>query len=96
MLRIRTLIHNDVQSVVEATMEAIAAAMEQKDAVMSVGFGTFATGKRKAVTVNHTRTGKPIRVQAKTLPVFRTGSALRKRVAAKRPRGRLKKEVGFG
>jgi DNA-binding protein HU-beta len=85
------LSHSAVQSVIDATMETIGTAMESKDVLMLVRFGTFTVAKRKARTINHPATGKRIRVEAKTVPVFRPGTALKKRVAAKRGRGRPRK-----
>ena len=42
-----------VHPVVTATMENIASALEGKNPVMLIGFGTFAVAKRKARKVNH-------------------------------------------
>ena len=77
-----------VHPVVTATMENIASALERKNPVMLIGFGTFAVAKRKARRVNHPQTGKPMRIDAKHVPVFRPGSELKRRVAGKRKRGR--------
>jgi len=80
-----------VHSVVDACTEAIASALEKRKRIMLVGFGTFGLAKRRARTVNHPQTGKQIRVAARLVPVFRAGTELKKRVAAKRGRGRPRK-----
>ena len=81
-----------VQSVVDSCTEAIASALEKKKRIMLIGFGTFSTGKRKARTVNHPQTWKPLRIEAETVPIFRSGTALKKRVVAKRGCGRPRKK----
>jgi len=83
---------NAVRAVVDASTESIASALESRKPVMLIGFGTFAVAKRKARTVNHPRTGVPVRIDARAVPVFRPHSRLRGRIAAKRGRGRPRKK----
>ena len=51
--------------------------MKKKDGVKLVGFGTFATTKRSARTGRNPQTGETIKIPARTVPVFRPGSALK-------------------
>jgi len=87
------LSRRSVRSVVDATMETIAASLEKRRKLMLIGFGTFRVAKRGARQVNHPQTGDTIRIDATHVAVFRPGTALKKRVAAKRPRGRPKKKL---
>ncbi len=45
-----------------------------------VGFGTFATSKRKARIGRNPQTGKPIKIAAKRVPRFIPGKALKQAV----------------
>lgn len=49
----------------------------KKDGIKLVGFGTFATAKRKARTGRNPQTGKSIKIPARTVPVFRAGAVLK-------------------
>ena len=80
-----------VKSVIDAAMETIASVMERKKRVMLIGFGTFGVAKRRARIVNHPQTKEPLKIEAKTVPVFRPGTRLKKRIAARRGRGRPRK-----
>lgn len=54
--------------------------IKKKDGVKLVGFGTFTTAKRKARTGRNPQTGKTIKIAARTVPVFRPGSALKESI----------------
>jgi len=62
---------------VECMIETITKALKKKEEVTLVGFGTFATSKRKARTGRNPQTGEQIKIKAKTIPVFRAGKALK-------------------
>ena len=49
--------------------------MKKKDGVKLVGFGTFGSAKRKARIGRNPQTGDKIKIPAKTIPVFRPGTA---------------------
>jgi DNA-binding protein HU-beta len=64
--------------------EAIMEALSQGLNVQLIGFGTFEVQLRKARKGRNPQTGEAIDIPAKTVPVFRPGSKL-KRAAAKAP-----------
>ena len=61
----------------DATMEAIAEALEKGDRVPLVGFGTFGTSKRDARTARNPRTGETIKIPARKAVTFKVGSKLK-------------------
>lgn len=64
----------------DATVEAIAEALEKGDRVPLVGFGTFGTSKRGARTARNPRTGETIKIPARKAVTFKAGTALKNRV----------------
>ncbi|MBM3216050.1 HU family DNA-binding protein [Candidatus Poribacteria bacterium] len=70
--------------VVDCLLEAVGAALAKGDKVSLIGFGTFEVRKRAAREGRNPQTNKPIKIKAKTVPVFRPGKALRDRVDAKK------------
>jgi DNA-binding protein HU-beta len=58
--------------------------IKKKDGVKLVGFGTFTTSKRKARTARNPQTGQPMKIAAKTVPVFRPGAQLKERLKGSR------------
>ena len=67
----------------DATVEAVKAALKAGDSVSLVGFGTFAVGERAARTGRNPRTGDAVEVEEKFVPVFKTGKELRLRLNGK-------------
>jgi DNA-binding protein HU-beta len=63
--------------VVDALFEAITKALKKKQEVRLVGFGTFATSKRKAGKGRNPRTGEEIKIAATTTVRFKAGKALK-------------------
>ena len=63
--------------VVDAVFNAIEGALEKKDEVRLVGFGTFATAERKASTGRNPRTGEAMTIAASTTVRFKAGKALK-------------------
>ncbi len=61
----------------DATVEAVKAALKAGDSVSLVGFGTFAVGERAARTGRNPRTGKTLNIKAAKVPKFRPGKALK-------------------
>ena len=57
--------------------------MKKKDGVKLVGFGTFGSAKRKSRVGRNPQTGDKIKIPAKTIPVFRPGSALKEMISKK-------------
>jgi nucleoid DNA-binding protein len=62
---------------VDCMIDAITKTLKKKEEVTLVGFGTFATKKRKARNGRNPQTGAVIKIKAKTIPVFRAGKGLR-------------------
>ena len=67
----------DASKAVDAVFDAITASLKKGDEVRLVGFGTFATTKRKASTGRNPRTGETMTIKASTQPKFKAGKALK-------------------
>ena len=61
----------------DATIDAITAALKSEDSVSLVGFGTFNVKKREARTGRNPQTGAPIEIKAAMVPSFKAGKALK-------------------
>ncbi len=66
--------------VLDATLTAITKSLKKGDPVTLIGFGTFKVSKRKARIGRNPQTGKPLKIKAKKVPVFKAGAALKKAV----------------
>lgn len=73
-----------VDAVLGYAMYVIAETVTKGEVVQLRGFGTFRSAKRAARSVRHPKTGKPLRVPATTVPVFKPGMALMISVAARK------------
>jgi DNA-binding protein HU-beta len=67
---------------VDAVFTAIQHALQQKQEVRLLGFGTFATAMRKATTGRNPRTGESIDIPASTSVRFKPGKGLKDAVGA--------------
>ena len=63
-----------------AFISTVSKNMKKKDGVKLVGFGTFSSAKRKSRVGRNPQTGDKIKIPAKTIPVFKPGSALKEMV----------------
>jgi len=63
--------------VVDAVFAAIGKALKDEQEVRLVGFGTFATAKRKAATGRNPRTGEEIEIPASVAIKFKPGKGLK-------------------
>ena len=72
----------DVEVIVGTILDEIGGAMARGDRVELRGFGAFSTKERPARTGRNPRTGEAVAVEAKRVPVFRTGKDLRERLNA--------------
>ncbi len=72
----------DAAKAVEAVFETISSALQSKDDVRLVGFGTFCVAERKATEGRNPRTGEKIQIAAKSVPKFKPGKDLKETVAA--------------
>ena len=62
---------------VHAVLDAISSALAAGDKVSLVGFGSFSVKKRAAREGRNPQTGKPLKIKAKKVPVFKAGKALK-------------------
>lgn len=70
----------DVEKIVDTIFEEITAALVRGDRVELRGFGAFSVKEREARVGRNPRTGSSVEVDAKRLPFFKTGKALRERL----------------
>ncbi len=61
----------------DATLDAVTAALTKGESVALVGFGTFTTKERAARDGRNPQTGATIKIAAATLPTFKPGKALK-------------------
>jgi integration host factor subunit beta len=71
---------HDVEKIVNATLDAITAAMARGDRVELRGFGVFLARNRAARTGRNPRTGAFVSVEKKIFPFFKTGKDMRERL----------------
>ena len=74
------LYQRDVERIVNTIFEEIAAALARGDRVELRGFGAFSVKQRPARTGRNPRTGAPVDVEGKQVPLFKTGKELRLRL----------------
>ena len=67
----------DAEAALNATVEAIKAALKAGEKVQLVGFGTFAVKERAARTGFNPATGAKITIPASKVPTFAAGKALK-------------------
>lgn len=72
----------EAQAAVEAILSTITEALKKGEPVTLVGFGTFKVQERKARTGRNPQTGKTITINAKRVPRFVPGKALKDAVDA--------------
>lgn len=70
----------DVEKIVDTVFEQITQALVDGDRVELRGFGAFSIKHRDARVGRNPRTGESVEVEAKRLPFFKTGKALRDRL----------------
>ena len=61
----------------DATVDAVKAALKAGESVSLIGFGTFYVGERAARTGRNPRTGKTLQIKAAKSPKFRAGKGLK-------------------
>ena len=69
--------HRDIERIVAAIFEEIAATLARGDRVELRGFGAFAVKHRDARTGRNPRTGVIVEVSHRVIPFFKTGKQLR-------------------
>ena len=71
----------DSEKAVNATFDAITAALEAGEKVSLVGFGAFDVKERAARMGRNPRTKEEVEIPASRVPVFKAGKALKDTVA---------------
>jgi integration host factor subunit beta len=74
------LYQRDVESIVNAILDTIVAAMARGDRVELRGFGAFSVRRRSARTARNPRTGEPVIIEGKSFPFFTAGRDMRRRL----------------
>ncbi len=70
----------DVEKIVDTVFGEITDALANGDRVELRGFGAFSVKHRDARVGRNPRTGETVQVEAKRLPFFKTGKALREKL----------------
>lgn len=71
------LTKSDAGKALDATLDAVKAALKKGQKVTLVGFGTFGVSKRKARKGRNPRTGAEIKIPATKVPKFTAGKTLK-------------------
>ena len=71
----------DCARVVDAFLEAIKDSLQHQENIEVRGFGTFKIRRRKTRMARNPRTGAPVEVSARPVPVFKPSKELRALVA---------------
>ena len=71
----------DTETVINATLDTIAASLQEGDKVQLVGFGSFEVKKRAERIGRNPKTKESIKIPASKVPVFKPGKALKDAVA---------------
>ena len=74
------LYQRDVERIVTAIFDEIAAALARGDRVELRGFGAISVKRRDARQGRNPRTGDAVQVEEKHIPFFKTGKQLRERL----------------
>src|SRR5918998_5237109 len=76
-----TISKKDCARVVDAFLDAIKDALKDQKNIEVRGFGTFKIRQRKTRMARNPRTGSPVEVSARPVPVFKPSKELRAMVA---------------
>lgn len=69
-----------VETILNAVLEGVIAALAQGERIELRGFGSFAVRERQARAARNPRTGAAVVVAAKRVPIFKAAKELRQRV----------------
>ena len=67
----------EVKAVIDAFVDVVIDALKKEEEVRLTGFGTFTLRERKERVYVNPKTGEPIEVPKRRVPVFRVGSRLK-------------------
>ncbi len=70
----------DIEKIVDTFFDEVTDALAKGNRVELRGFGAFSVKHREARTGRNPRTGETVEVEAKRLPFFKTGKALREKL----------------
>lgn len=70
----------DTEATINSFVNVVSSALERKDKVQLIGFGTFETRERAARTGRNPQTNEEIKIPASTTPAFKAGKALKEKV----------------
>tara|TARA_Y100000034_G_scaffold128165_1_gene182313 strand:- start:1151 stop:1438 length:288 start_codon:yes stop_codon:yes gene_type:complete len=70
----------DIEKIVNTIFDEITDALADGNRVELRGFGAFSVKHRDARIGRNPRTGESVQVEAKSMPFFKTGKALRERL----------------
>ena len=76
----RRVIKRDCGLVIDAFLDAVKEALASGNGIELRGFGTFKVRHRRKRMGRNPKTGKPVEVPARNVPVFQPSSLLRERV----------------
>ncbi|MCB5247176.1 MAG: HU family DNA-binding protein [Candidatus Cloacimonetes bacterium] len=65
-----------------AMLEGVTQSLKKDEKVSLVGFGSFNVAHRKARNGINPKTGKPLKISARKVPVFKAGKKLKEAVKA--------------
>ena len=71
----------EAQAAVDCVFSTISSALKKNDTVTLIGFGTFKVAQRNARTGKNPQTGAEIKINAKKVPKFVAGKALKDAVS---------------
>lgn len=71
----------DCAAVVDGFLNAVRQALASGEHIEIRGFGTFKVRHRRARTARNPRTGEPVHVEARAVPVFKPSKNFRSKVA---------------
>lgn len=74
------LTRDQANRVLNAMLEEITSALNRKDSVTLVGFGTFLQRHRGARMGKNPQTGEPVKIRASNTVSFKPGKALREAI----------------
>ena len=70
----------DTEATINSFVNVVSNALENKNKVQLIGFGTFETRERAARKGRNPQTNEEIKIPASTTPAFKAGKALKERV----------------
>ena len=71
------LTKKDTETALRGFIESVTEALENKEKVQLVGFGTFETRERAAREGRNPHTGETMKIEASKAPKFKAGKALK-------------------